>query len=98
LVAKVEPLPHELNEEQLAILKAENDIEKAGAAALDTFYVDPIEGAFDRPRRINFCTITPFSISAVETFLNLKRAELGPRDPRPAAHQAGLLLRAARMI
>jgi hypothetical protein len=76
LVAKVEVLPHELSDEELGMLRLENDIERAGAAALDTFYLDPIEGVFDRPRRINFCTITPFSTESAEEVRLFKRAEL----------------------
>jgi hypothetical protein len=73
LVAKVEVLQHDLTKEQLATLRAENDIEASGAAQLDTFYLDPIDGTFDRPRRVNFWTITPFAVSALDQFKSLKR-------------------------
>jgi hypothetical protein len=76
LVAKVEPLPHELKPEELEALRSENDIQARGAAALDTFFLDPIDGVFDRPRRINFCTVTPFPTSSAEQLISLKKAEL----------------------
>jgi hypothetical protein len=80
LVARIESFPRNLNDDQLEEIKLGNDIIDASGKerrfALDTFYLDPCEGVFERPQRINFCTMTPFAMSSVETMRALKKAEL----------------------
>jgi hypothetical protein len=80
LVARIDDVSSKLTDEELEQLFRGNDIEAASAAdeqfPLDTFMLDPLEGVFDRPRRINFCTITPYSIGAAAEMRKLKQAEL----------------------
>lgn len=80
LVAQVERLRKDLTPEQLAELRDGNDAEAASMEGrnypVDTFFLDPLAGVFEEPRRINFCTITPFAMSSLETMLEFKKAEL----------------------
>jgi hypothetical protein len=80
LVARIDDLSAKLTDDQLTEIRLGNDVVESADAdrpfELDTFLLDPIENVFDRPRRINFCTITPVSMAAQDEIQKLKKAEL----------------------
>jgi hypothetical protein len=80
LVARVEELSAKLTPAELSLLKDGNDIEAASAAgkqvAVDIFFLDPYKGLFDAPMRVNFCTMSSFSMDLADEASRLKQAEL----------------------
>jgi hypothetical protein len=81
LVARIETLSSGgLEAEQMEELRRGNDIaatsESGNPIALDTFFLEPLDGVFEEPQRVNFASITPFPMKAKTDLLKLKRAEL----------------------
>src|SRR5579862_7324579 len=60
LVARIDDLGP-VSDEQIAFLRRGNDVEASAGEGrefpVDSFILDPLPGAFDKPMRINFCTI-----------------------------------------
>jgi hypothetical protein len=80
LVARVENLRKDLTNEQLEELRRGNDVDESSKDErkfpVDTFYLDPIEGVFEEPQRINFCAVAAFETSSIGELRKLKKAEL----------------------
>jgi hypothetical protein len=80
LVARVEELSAKLTPAELSLLRDGNDVEAASAAgkqvAVDIFFLEPCQGLFDAPMRVNFCTISSFSMDLADEASRLKQAEL----------------------
>ncbi|MDP9256018.1 MAG: hypothetical protein M3Q31_05620 [Actinomycetota bacterium] len=79
LAARLESVSRQLRPDELALLRAANDITPHGTEerkALDTFLLEPIPGVFEQPMNINFGTITPFPLTLASQVLQAKRAEL----------------------
>jgi hypothetical protein len=51
-------------------------VEEGVPVPLDTFYLEPVEGTFDRPMRANFACLASLPMELRDTALRLKRAEL----------------------
>ncbi|HLX31287.1 MAG TPA: hypothetical protein VKR79_00825 [Gaiellaceae bacterium] len=81
LVAKIEKVPGNLTVEQRAALRESNDVEARAEAELDvagvnSFLLNPIDGAFAEESIADFTTITPLPKKLDSDYLKLKRAEL----------------------
>jgi hypothetical protein len=80
LIGRIEGIPKTLSDEQVAEMVAGNNYEararEGKPAAIDTFVVDPLEGAFDEYQRVSFSSIVPLPMSMKEDMLKLKCAEL----------------------
>lgn len=90
LLARLQRLPHRLPEQDLADLRASNDVEdrvKQGqeVAGLDSFVFSPLAGHFEEEHVSVFWSMTPIPMSRAQDLQAVKRAEL--------EHATRLLLR-----
>lgn len=81
IVARLIAVRPDLTEEQLAELRAANDIvasaEDGGAyGALDTFVVDPVPEAFESLMQIDLVNVMSCPMKAAPEYLRSKRAEM----------------------
>jgi hypothetical protein len=88
LAARLESVSRKTTPEEIAQLRAANDITPDGGEerkALDTFLLEPLPGVYEEAMNINLGTVTPFPLSLARQVLLAKRAEL--------VHEQRLLLR-----
>jgi hypothetical protein len=80
VVARIDSINPKTEPEDLELLKYANDYARSVAEKkeipLDTFYLEPIEGAFDRPMRANFACLASLPMDYRDEALKLKHAEL----------------------
>lgn len=81
LVARLQGVPKHLTPEEVEALKASNDVTARVAAdediaGLDSFVVDPLDGAFADAQIINLATITPLPMGMAPDLLKAKKGEL----------------------
>lgn len=81
LVARLQGVQGNLTAEEAEALHASNDVvARVGAgediAGVDSFMLDPLDGAFAKSQVISFATITPLPIGMVPDLLAAKKAEL----------------------
>ncbi|HXH89847.1 MAG TPA: hypothetical protein VNI55_14705 [Gaiellaceae bacterium] len=80
VVARIESISAKTSEEELAAMQFANDYSAAVAAEaripLDTYYLDPVPGAFEVPMRVNFACLASLPMETAADVLSVKRAEL----------------------
>lgn len=83
LAARIQEPPGRVTPDLIDELRRGNEhrarVAEGRPIQLDMFLLEPLEGVFDSPRVVNFCSITPFPMQLREDMLRLKRAELEHR-------------------
>jgi hypothetical protein len=89
VVARIDSINPKTEPEEIEQLKYANDYARAVAdkkqIPLDTFYLEPVEGAFEVAMRANFACLASLPMDYCEEALRLKQAEL--------AHEQRILFR-----
>jgi hypothetical protein len=80
VVARIDSISAKATPEELDELRFANDyaaaVEAGVSIPLDTFYLDPVPGAFASPMRANFACLAALPMEFCDKALELKRAEL----------------------
>jgi hypothetical protein len=79
-VARIDSIDARTSDDELDILRLGNDVQRAAeegkTIALDTFFLEPLRGAFDQPHRVNFATLVSIPMQLKSEAVKLKKAEL----------------------
>lgn len=94
VVARVESIDARWTAEEHEGLRFANDYSAAVEAGrpipLDTYYLDPVPGAFETPMRANFACLASFPIETAPAVLQTKRAELTHDERVKLRRKAGV--------
>jgi hypothetical protein len=83
LVARLQAVPRNLSDEEVARVRESNDIQavltadpEATIAGVDSFLVEAVPPRFDEARVVNFATITALPMAMKQDLQSAKRAEM----------------------